>query len=90
MILTKEELLHKLYITTKRDFWFVRDIADAFGLTTRAIQYCATRKGIGKRVKSGKYGTYVFQENDLDNFLIHLHGEVGNPKFRKLSKEHRA
>lgn len=66
-----------------REFWFLKDVAKAFGITTRAIQYTVKRKGIGKKYKHGHNGIYVIFPKDLDALCEHIHGEVGNPETRK-------
>lgn len=78
--LTKKELLKRL---PEREFWFVADISAALETCKRSVQYAASRKGIGKRVKNGKHGMYVFLEEDLDKLLEHLHGVAGRPAKKK-------
>lgn len=79
MRLTKEQLLERL---PKKDFWLAQEIADAFEVTRRTIQYAASRHKIGNKVRHGPRGTYVFQEDDLDRLCNHIYGEVGNPHMR--------
>jgi DNA-binding transcriptional MerR regulator len=74
--MTKNELLERL---PRKEFWFTREIAEAYGISTRAIQYAAKRNGIGRKVRQGPKGTYVFQDEDLDRLVLKVHGEVGNP-----------
>ncbi len=82
--MTKAELLAKL---PAREFWFTREIAEAYGITARAIQYAAKRNDIGRKVRQGPKGTYVFQDADLDRLVTCVHGEVGNPVGRALKRE---
>ena len=63
-----------------REFWFVADIAKAFGVTTRAIQYTAERKKIGRKVRCGPRGAYIFLEEDLPLLCKHVHIKPGKPK----------
>lgn len=74
--LTKDQLLKKL---PQREFWFTRDIADALEVGGRAVQYAASTKGIGRKVRSGNYGVYIFLEEDLQKLIDNLHGRVGRP-----------
>jgi hypothetical protein len=82
--MTKQELLAKL---PSREFWFVREIAEAYGITSRAIQYAAKRNDIGRKVRQGPKGTYVFLDEDLDKLVKFVHGEVGNPVGRAMKRE---
>jgi len=84
MALTKDQLLEKL---PARDYWLTTEIAAAFGVTIRTIQYAATRKNIGTRVRQGPRGTFVFQEHDLENLCKHIHVQVGNPNLKGQDKE---
>lgn len=74
--MTKQELKEKL---PAREFWFIKEIAEAYGISTRAVQYAAKRNNIGRKVRQGPKGTYVFQDHDLDKLVLKIHGEVGNP-----------
>jgi hypothetical protein len=83
--MTPEQLKAKLPDT--RDFWFTRDIAEAFGVCKRAVQYCAKRKGIGRKVKQGQYGMYMFLEEHFPALCEHIHVEVGNPIHRAMYRK---
>jgi hypothetical protein len=74
--MSKTELLEKL---PAREYWFTKELAEAYGISTRAIQYAAKRNNIGRKVRQGPKGTYVFQDEDLDRLVLVVHGEVGNP-----------
>ena len=87
MLMTKYELLKKL---PYRDYWFVSDLAEAFGLSKRTIQYCAKRKKIGKKVRQGPNGLYIFTLDDLDRLCENIHGEVGNPINKQIYRERHA
>lgn len=76
MNLTAGQLKEKLPV---REFWFSKEIADALGVSSRTVQYAAKRKAIGRKVRQGPRGTYVFIGDDLEMLLQHIHGEVGNP-----------
>ena len=78
--ITKKELIKKL---PPREFWFVSDIAVALECCKRSVQYANSRKGIGRRVKNGKYGMIVFLEEDLDKLLEHLQEKAGRPAKKK-------
>lgn len=82
--MTKTELLSKL---PQRDYWFVSDIANAMGLAKRTIQYCAKRKKIGKKVRQGPSGLYIFTPEDLEALCANIHGEVGNPVNMAIYRE---
>lgn len=82
--MTKEELLKKL---PAKEYWLAKEIAAAFDVNIRTVQYAAKRKNIGMKVRQGPKGTYVFVETDLDKLLTHIHGEVGNPVNIKLNRE---
>lgn len=84
MSLTREQLLEKL---PPKEYWLAKEIAAAFDVTTRTVQYAAKRKGIGRKVRQGPKGTYVFIDEDLDKLLTHIHGEVGNPVNKMISRE---
>lgn len=84
MVITKEQLLDKLPI---REYWLSKEIASAFEVTIRTVQYAAKRHDIGMKVRQGPKGTYVFTKDDLDKLLTHIHGEVGNPVSIKMSRE---
>jgi hypothetical protein len=75
-VLSVDELVKKL---PAKDFWFTSEIASAFEVDRRTIQYAASRKGIGMKVRQGPRGTYVFQPHDLESLCEHIHAEVGNP-----------
>jgi hypothetical protein len=77
MKLSKQEIIDKL--PRNRDFWFAGDLAEAIGVTKRTIQRTAKRFNVGRKVRHGPAGTYVFQWHDLDALLNNMHGEVGNP-----------
>jgi hypothetical protein len=82
--MTKTELLAKL---PAREFWFIKEIAEAYGLTTRAIQRSAKRNNIGRKVRQGPRGTYVFEDTDLDKLVLVIRGEVGNPNHIALRRQ---
>lgn len=77
MKLSPTELFEKL--PPKRDFWFVEDIAIALGVSCRTIQRTSKRFLIGRKVRHGPKGTYIFRECDLDPLCKYVKGEVGNP-----------
>jgi len=72
-----EEILELL--PKEKDFWLTKEVAEAFGVSQRAIQYAAKREKIGTKVRSGPHGTYVFQLEDLQRLCEAVYGEVGNP-----------
>jgi len=78
MITTPEQLKLDL---PPRDFWFSKEIAGVLGVDVRTIQYCAKRKGVGKKVKNGPRGTYIFLEHDLPKICEYVKGVVGNPNW---------
>ncbi len=82
--MSKTELLIKL---PKREFWFVREIAEAYGISTRAIQYAMKRNNIGRKVRQGPRGTYILEDHDLDRLVSVVHGEVGNPNYRAIKRQ---
>jgi hypothetical protein len=84
MSLTVEQIIERL---PARDYWLTTDIAKAFDVDKRTIQYCASRKGIGTKVRQGPRGTYVFQPDDLPLLCEHIHGEVGNPNVIAMKKQ---
>jgi hypothetical protein len=84
VIKTKQELLESLPV---REFWFAVEVAKAFGVTRRTIQYAASRKNIGRLVRQGPRGTYVFLDSDLDKLILHIHGTVGNPQHKARKQE---
>jgi transcriptional antiterminator len=71
----------------ERDFWFVKEIAEAFNVSTRAVQYAAKKNKLGTKVRQGPNGTYVFQEEDLEALCESIYGEVGNPINLAKSRE---
>jgi hypothetical protein len=86
-VLSSEELISRL---PNKEFWFTSEIATAFEVDRRTIQYAAARKGIGMKVRQGPRGTYVFQPHDLEKLCEHIHAEVGNPNMiakRKIKKD---
>lgn len=82
--MTKTELLIKL---PKREFWFAREIAEAYGISSRAIQYAAKRNSIGRKVRQGPRGTYVFEDKDLERLSEVIRGEVGNPNYIAIKRQ---
>lgn len=84
MYKTKLQILEKL---PNRDFWFTAEIAAAFGVCKRAVQYTAKRKNIGKKFTNSGNGIYVFAPEHLDALCEHIHGEVGNPVTKSLSRK---
>jgi len=81
-----EDVLRRL--PNERDFWFVREIAKAFSVSKRTIQYAIKREKIGTKVRSGPNGTYVIEEEDLEALCKVVYGEVGNPiNIRKSRKK---
>jgi hypothetical protein len=80
-----EEILD--FLPKERDFWFVKEIAAAFSVSPRAVQYAAKRNKLGTKVRQGPNGTYVFQEEDLLPLCQSIYGEVGNPINIAKSKE---
>lgn len=77
MNLTREELVTKL--PNNKDFWFATELAEALGVTKRTVQRTAKRCNIGRKVRHGPYGTYIFQYCDLTAICTYIYGEVGNP-----------
>ena len=77
MVLTKLELIEKLPL--ERNFWFAKEIAECFGVTTRTIQRAAVKYEIGKKLRHGPRGIFVFQPQDLQALCNHIHGVAGNP-----------
>jgi hypothetical protein len=77
MTLTYLELYERL--PPDRDFWFAPDIAKALGVTVRTVQRTSKRIGIGRKLRHGPKGTYVFQPHDLQKLVDFIYGEVGNP-----------
>lgn len=84
-MLTPEELYERL--PPARDFWFVPELAKAFGLNPRTIQYTLKRKKIGRKVRYNSRGTYVVLKEELPLLCQHVHGVRGNPKVIKMYKE---
>jgi hypothetical protein len=77
MNITKEELIERLPHT--RDFWFVGDVAQAMEVHKRTIQRVAKNHNLGRKIRHGPRGTYVFQDHDLQPLCEFVYGEVGNP-----------
>ncbi len=82
--MTPEELYLKL--NRRREFWFSWEIAQAFGVSRRTVQYCAKRKRLGRFVRKAS-GTLIFQKEDLPFLCQHIHGVAGNPIYIAMSKE---
>lgn len=79
VILTPDDLLPRL---PRREVWYSKEIAKAFGVSSRTVQYAAKRKGIGTKVKHSKNGCLLFTKADFPMLCKHIHGVAGNPLIR--------
>lgn len=73
----------KLRKLPRRPYWFTSEIAIAFGVSKRAVQNLASKHGIGKKVRQGPRGTWVYEIEDVEKLLVKCHGKRGNPNFGK-------
>jgi len=73
-----EKVIKKL---PRREYFFASEVALAFGVERRTIHRISQNKGVGRKMRQGPRGTYIYELDDIQKLCYLCKGVRGNPNW---------